>query len=156
MRRVAFVVFILPVAISLFLGTFVMAEVLKDPSRDLNMLQFEFSEVTSFQTESLKISGLANEYSKSEAIEIKVSVTDPIFDCGDLYITIFDLNSSPKQALTQSGFFEQCFGKNNLFLPIGDEFSETIDIPGQYEIQIEMKDKSYQRSVTSNEKFRVR
>ena len=53
-------------------------------------------------------------------------------------ITIFDLNSSPKQSLTQSGFFEQCFGKNNLLLPINDEFSETIDIPGQYEIQIEL------------------
>ena len=156
MRSIAFVVFILPVIFSLFLGTFVMAEVLKDPSRDLNVLQFEFSEFKSFQTESLKISGLANEYSKSESIEIKVSVTDPIFDCGDLYITIFDLNSAPKQAVTQSGFFEQCYGKNNLLLPIDDEFSETIDTAGQYEIQIEMKDKSYQRTITASEKFRVR
>ena len=127
MRSVAFVVFILPVAISLFFGTFVIAEVLKEPNRELNMLNFELPEGTEFQNESIKISGLLKEYSKSDSIKVKVSILDPIFDCGDIYITIYDLNSSPKQVFTQSGYFEQCFGKNNLMLPIDDEFSETVD-----------------------------
>ena len=156
MRSVAFVVFIFPVVISLFFGTYVIADVLKEPNRELNMLNFEFPEGLDFQTESIKISGLLKEYSKSDTIEIKVSILDPIFDCGDLYITIYDLNSSPKQVFTQSGYFEQCFSKNNLLLPIEDEFSETVNISGQYEVLIEMKDKIYKRSVVANEMFRVK
>ncbi|MCZ6584332.1 MAG: hypothetical protein O6746_05435 [Thaumarchaeota archaeon] len=156
MRSVAFVVFIFPVVISLFFGTYVITDVLKEPNRELKMLNFEFPEGLDFQTESIKISGLLKEYSKSDTIEIKVSILDPIFDCGDLYITIYDLSSSPKQVFTQSGYFEQCFGKNNLLLPIEDEFSEIVNISGQYEILIEMKDKSYKRSVAANEMFRVK
>ena len=155
MRSIAFFVFIFPIIISLFLGTFVMAEVLKEPNRSLQMWNFKFSEGGEiFQTKEFKIIGLLSKYSTSNPIEIDVSIQDPAFDCGDLYITIFEL-ISPKQVITQSGYFDQCFVKNNQLLPVDDKFSETIDDPGQYEILIEMKDKSSKKSVTASEKFIV-
>jgi len=96
MRSIAFFVFIFPIIISLFLGTFVMAEVLKEPDRSLQMWNFKFSEGGEiFQTKELKIIGLLSKYSTSNPIEIEVSIQDSTFDCGDLYITIFEL-ISPK------------------------------------------------------------
>ena len=142
MRSIVFFVFIFPIIVSLFLGTFVMAEVLKEPNRSLQMWNFKFSEGGEiFQTKELKIIGILSKYSTSNPIEIQVSIQDATFDCGDLYITIFELTST-KQVITQSGYFDQCFVKNNQLLPVDDKFSETIDDPGQYEILIEMKDKS--------------
>ena len=132
-----------------------MADVLKEPNRTLNMWQFDFSEGGVKQTGAIKITGLLNKYSISQAIEIKISITEPKFDCGDLYITIYELNTKPKQVITQSGYFDQCFDNDNLFLPIDDTFSETIDTSGEYEIVIEMNDKSYKNSVTASEKFIV-
>ena len=155
MRSIAFFVFIFPIIISLFLGTFVMAEVLKEPDRSLQMWNFKFSEGGEiFQSKELKIVGILSKYSTSNPIVIEVSIQDSTFDCGDLYITIFEL-SSPKQVITQSGYFDQCFVKNNQLLPVDDKFSEIIDDPGQYEILIEMKDKSSKKSVTASEKFIV-
>ena len=156
MRIVGFFAFIFPIIVSLFFGTFVMADVLKEPDRSLNMLQFDLSyEGGVIQTGAIKITGLSNQYSTTQAIDIKVSISDPIFDCGDLYITIYDLNFNPKQVVTQSGYFDQCFGNNNLLLPLDDKFSETIDTAGQYEILIEMNDKAYKNSLTASEMFIV-
>jgi hypothetical protein len=155
MRSIAFFVFIFPITISLFLGTFVMAEVLKEPDRSLQMWNFKFAEDGEiFQSNELKIIGLLSKYSTSTPINLEVSIQDSTFDCGDLYITIFEL-ISPKQVITQSGYFDQCFVRNNQLLPVNDKFSETIDDPGQYEILIEMKDKSSKKSVTASEKFIV-
>ena len=118
MRSLVYV-FIVPIIFSLFLGTFVMAEVLKDPNRSLQMWNFKFSEGGEiFQSNELEIIGLLSKYSSSNPIEIEVSIQDSTFDCGDLYITIFDL-SSPKQVITQSGYFDQCFVRNNQLLPRG-------------------------------------
>ena len=155
MRSVAFFAFIFPIAISLFFGSFVMAEVLKEPDRSLNMWQFNFSNEGVIKSGAIKITGLLSEYSTSQAIEIAISISDPKFDCGDLYITIYDLKFNPKQVVTQSGYFDQCYAKNNLLLPMDDKFSETIDTSGQYEIIIEMNDKAYKNSITASEKIIV-
>ena len=155
MRSIALFVFIFPIIFSLFLGTFVMAEVLKKPDRSLQMWNFKFSEGGEiFQTKELKIIGLLSKYSTSNPVEIEVSLQDSTFDCGDLYITISEISSS-KQVITQSGYFDQCFVRNNQLLPVDDKFSETIDVPGQYQISIEMKDKTSKKSITSIEKFTV-
>ena len=151
--NVAFVVFLLPVILSLSLGSFVLGEVLQEPDRELNMWQFETGPVSSG---AIKISGLEKEYTTAEPIEIEISVSDSAFDCGDLYITIYDLDQTPKQAVTQSGFFGQCFDKNNGILPVDDEFSETVDDAGQYEIMIEISDKNYEKTITANERFTVK
>ena len=152
----AYFVFLFPVIISLALGSFVMAEVLNEPERELNMWPFKTSGTNKVQSDSIKIVSLQQEYSSSTSINIQVSVTDPTFDCGDLYITIYDLNSSPKQVVTQSGYFGQCFQKDNLMLPVDDEFSEKINDLGKYEIVAEINDKHYKKTITTSEKFTIK
>jgi hypothetical protein len=153
--KVAYLVFLFPVIISIALGSLVMAEVLNEPERELNMWPFKFSSSTKTQSDSIKIISLQKEYSSSTPIEIQVSVTDLTFDCGDLYITIYDLSSSPKQVVTQSGYFGQCFQKDNLMLPVDDKFSEKISDLGQYEIVAEINDKHYKKTITTSEKFTI-
>jgi len=150
------VVFLLPSILSIIFSSFVLAEVLKNPERELDMLQVQFpqGEITSY--ESAKIIGLQKEYSTSVPVDIKISIPNDDFDCGDLYITIFDLSISPKEIVTQSGFFDQCFAKNNLTLPVDDEFSEKIDEVGNYEIFVEMNDKDYKKTFTTSETFIVK
>jgi len=155
-RRVVFAVFLIPAVASIFFGGLVLGEVLKKPERELNMMPFDFSDKFVASSGAMTIIGLQKEYSNSKPIEISVSVSDPIFDCGDLYITIFDISKVPKEVVTQSGFFGQCYEKNNLTMPTDDEFSELIDSPGQYEIVSEINDKTYKKSLTVSERFIVK
>ena len=155
-RGIVFVVFLLPVIASIVFGSLVMAEVLKEPNRELKFWEFEPSGVSIASSDMIKISGIQKQYSTTSPIEIKISVEDPIFDCGDLYITIFDISSSPNQIVSQSGFFEQCFNQNNSILPINDDFYEIIDTPGNYQIVIEMSDKQQKKTIYSSAKFSVK
>ena len=155
-RKVVFAVFLIPAVVSIFFGGFVLGEVLKKPDRELHMMPSGFSGDFVIPSGAMEILGLQKEYSTSAEIEISISVSDPIFDCGDLYITIFDVSKIPKEVVTQSGFFEQCYVKNNLVMPIGDEFSESVDTPGEYEIVAEINDKAYKNSLTKNERFTVK
>jgi hypothetical protein len=155
-RSVAFVVFLFPVVISLFFGTMVLGEVLQAPERNLNLWPFESSGSVIVQTGAMKINELQESYSVSKPIEITVSVSDPIFDCGDLYITIYDISKTPNEVVTQSGFFGQCYATKNLVMPIGDKFSEAIDTPGQYEIVAEINDKEFKKTLTASEQFIVK
>jgi hypothetical protein len=156
-RNIAFLVFLFPVVISIFFGTMVLGEVLKEPDRDLDMWPFVekngFFQDTVISSSAIKIIGLEKQYSKSNPIEISISVSDPFFDCGDLYITIYDLTKNPKEVVTQNGFFGQCYNKNNLIMPIEDEFSETIDKPGQYEIEAEINDVNFKKTLTTSMQF---
>jgi len=156
-RGVAFVVFLLPVVISIAFGSVVMGEILKEPERELNMWPFKFSEsgTTDVGSGSVKIVSLKDNYSILESISVQVLATGSGFDCGDLYITIYDLGFTQKQVVTQSGYFDQCFAENNLLLPIDGEFSEKIEGIGFYEIVIEMNDKNYKSTITTSEKFSV-
>ena len=137
----------------------VLGEILKEPDRELDMWPFEdggsFFEVPEVSSSAIKIIGLEEQYSISKPIEITVSVMDPIFDCGDLYITIYDITKNPKEVITQSGFFGQCFNADNLMMPIEDEFSETIDTTGQYEIEAEIHDIDFKKTLTTSMKFSV-
>jgi len=137
----------------------VLGEVLKEPDRELDMWPFEenngFFPTPGLSNQNIMIIGLEEQYSKSKPVEITVSVIDPIFDCGDLYITIYDIAQNPKEVVTQSGFFGQCYKKNNLMMPIDDEFSETIDNPGKYEIEAEINDVDFKKTLTASMKFTV-
>jgi len=155
-RRGVYFVFLIPAVASIFFGGLVLGEVLKKPERELNMMPFDFSDKFVGSTGAMTIIGLQKEYSNSKPIEISVSVLDSLFDCGDLYITIFDVSKVPKEVVTQSGFFDQCYEKNDLKMPIDDDFSELIDIPGEYEIVSEIHDKTYQKSLTVSERFIVK
>lgn len=153
-RGIVYVVFLLPIITSIVFGTLVLNGILiEEPERELNMWQFGSSFASSSDVEFI---GLEKEYSTSQPVEIGVKINDSIFDCGDLYITIYDVNSSPKQAVTQGGFFQQCFTTNNSILPANDEFSEVVKVPGNYEIVIQMIDKNGINNISSSAKFTVK
>ena len=147
-----FVVFILPIIFSVAFASAVMSDILQEPDRELNMWPMSSSEGHSSHSKSIEIQGLQQQYSSSEPVEIRVSVTDSTFDCGDLYITI---RSSGSDVVTQGGFFEQCFEQRNETLPIGEEFSKVVKNPGSYEIVAEMVSKELS-SISVKEKFTVK
>lgn len=153
-RGTVYVVFLLPIAFSIIFGAFVLNGILiEEPDRELNMWRFDSTFVS---TKDVEILGLEKQYSVSEPVKVQVSIENSSFDCGDLYITIYDVSSFSKEVVTQSGFFDQCFAKNNSVLPIGDEFSEKIDKSGNYEITAQMVDENGKNSVSGSAKFTVK
>ena len=150
--RLAYAVFILPIVFSLVFGSVVMADILQSPDRELNMWPIGLPD-TLTHDKSIKIIGLEKQYSSSTPIEIQVTIDDPFFDCGDLYVTIY---SGRNDVITQSGFFQQCFIENNALLPIDDTFSEILDIPGQYELVVKMNDQDQTSSITTSGKFTIK
>lgn len=153
--KVAIAVFVIPIVFSFVFGGAVLADVLQEPDRELNMWQIKSSGPSIVSSKSIKIVGLESHYTTSTPIEIQVQVTDAKFDCGDMYITIYDISSSAKQVFTQSGFFDQCYQSKNLMLPVDDDFSEVIDTAGSYEIHVELNDKSQKDSISVKAKFSV-
>jgi hypothetical protein len=151
--RLVYVVFILPIVLSIAFGSAVMADVLQSPDRELNMWRIGSTNTMSHD-KSIKIIGLEKQYLVSTPIEIQVRIDDTFFDCGDLYVTIY--SSGKSTVITQSGFFKQCFDENNALLPVGDEFSETIDTPGQYMLVVKMNDQNQKSSITANEEFTIK
>ncbi|MBI5860527.1 MAG: hypothetical protein HZB73_07660 [Nitrosarchaeum sp.] len=150
--RLAYVVFILPIVLSIAFGSVVMADILQSPDRELNMWRVD-STNTATHDKSINIIGLEKQYSVSTLIEMQVKIDDPFFDCGDLYVTIY---SETNTVITQSGFFKQCFDQNNALLPVDDTFSEIIDTPGQYELVVKMSDPNQKNSITASEKFTIK
>ena len=123
MTKSPFIVYILPIILSVSLGTIVMAEALNDSERELNMWQFD-GNIASTEQE-LSLIGLEKSYSVSELIEFSIKVNDESFNCGDLYITIYKTNPV-NQVVTQSGYLKQCFAINQQNLPIDEN---VIDDP---------------------------
>ena len=145
MTKSPFIVYILPIILSVSLGTLVMAEALNDPARELNMWQSD-GDTGSLDDTGLSIIGLEKTYSTSDQIEFKVQVRNSNFDCGDLYITIS--TSDMKQVITQSGFLKQCFTQQNQNIPLDDKYSEIIREPGKYQILIEIFGQNYNDSLS--------
>ena len=129
-----FVVFILPIIFSVIVGSVVMADILQKPDRELNMWPMSDSETS--HGLPIQIIGLSSLYSLSESIEINVKVSNSSFNCGDLYITIY--NYEKTNVVTQDAFFEQCFDSESNLLPINDKFSKVISTPGSYHLVVDM------------------
>jgi len=155
-QKIALLVFLFPVVISIAFGASVLSDVLGQPDRHLNMWQFVNTK-QSVQTgdNDIRIQNLLNSYSTSTPVSITIAVNNTAFDCGDLYITIYDLDTSPNQVVAQNGYFSQCFVGNNSSLPIHDTFSQIISKSGNYEIVTEMKDKNYQNTINTTAHFRI-
>tara|TARA_A100001037_G_C14670979_1_gene423057 strand:+ start:67 stop:540 length:474 start_codon:yes stop_codon:yes gene_type:complete len=152
----AFVIYVLPIILSVSLGTAVMAETLSSSDRELNFLQFgDGKSHSSSSTDGLSLIGLNSEIAQNSNLEFSLNFSDSNFNCGDLYITIYDVTSG-KDVLTQSGYLKQCFIQNNNILPVDDTFSELIIKPGTYEIYIEIFNEKYSESVSITETFRVK
>lgn len=118
-------VFILPVLFSIVFGYAVMADILQKPDRVLNLWPSSGTQ----SHDSLAIIGLSEQYSVSEPIKVQFAISDPSFDCTDLYVTIY----SQDVPVVQNGFFEQCFGADGI-IPVDDVFSEIVNVPGSYEL----------------------
>lgn len=146
-----YVVFVLPIVLSIAFGTVVMADVLQSPDRELNMWPMGNSEIMK-NDEDISIIGLENQYSISSPVQIQVKIDDSQFDCGDLYVTVY----SGKHIVTQSGFLKQCFDENNSLLPVDDDFSEIIDKPGQYDLVVKMTDQNQKNTITTSGKFTIK
>jgi len=151
--RTTYVVFILPIVISIAFGSIVMADVLQSPDRELNMWPGDSMNIQN-DDNSIEIVGLEKQYLVSDVIKIQVKITDSVFDCGDLYVTIYPTGKNT--AISQNGFFNQCFDKTDALLPIGDDFSEVIDTPGQYQLVVKMNDQNQKSSITASEKFTIK
>ena len=133
-----------------------MAETLSSSDRELNFLQFgDGKSHSSSSTHGLSLVGLNSEIAQNSNLEFTINFSDSDFNCGDLYITIYDVTSG-KQVLTQSGYLKQCFVQNNDLLPVDDTFSELITQPGTYEIHIEIFNEKYSESVSITETLRVK
>ena len=132
-----------------------MAETLSSPDRELNFLQFGGGGYDSSSKSGISLVGFNNEISQNSNLEFSINFSDSDFNCGDLYITIYDVTSG-KQVLTQSGYLKQCFVQNNDLLPVDDTFSELITQPGTYEIHIEIFNEKYSESVSMTETLRVK
>lgn len=152
MRSTAFIVFLFPLVSTIMFGTLVMGEVLKLPERELKLLQINEEKL---QNNAIKINGIKNEYETSSPINVNILVEDQSFECGDLFLSIYKIVSTTKELITQSGFFGQCFIRNNVTLPINDEFVEIINSEGEYEIIVEMHDKHYKKLAIASHKFLV-
>ena len=132
-----------------------MAETLSNSDRELNFLQFGGDGYSSNSKGEIELIGLNNEISQNSNLEFSINFSNSDFNCGDLYITIYDVTSG-KQVLTQSGYLKQCFVENNNTLPVDEIFSELISNPGTYEIHIEIFNEKYSESVSMTETLRVK
>ena len=160
-----FIVYVLPVILSIILGSVVLSDILQKPDRELNMWPMSNSQGGSSHNTSvsnsqevsnnaqIEILGLANQYTTTEPVEIQVKIDDSSFDCGDLYITIY--SSGKSDVITQGGFLEQCFESGNKIIPVGDEFSKIIDTPGSYEIVAQMVSKQL-KNISTEGTFTVK
>ena len=153
MTKSPFIVYILPIILSVSLGTIVMAEALNDSERELNMWQFD-GNIASTEQE-LSLIGLEKTYSVSELIEFSIKVNDESFNCGDLYITIYKTNPV-NQVVTQSGYLKQCFAINQQNLPIDENYSVVITESGTYKTVIELSDEKHTQTLSYTETFIVR
>lgn len=142
--RRTFVIFVLPIILSLSLATAVMADVLDKPGREMQMWPPQSSgghgttyvPVPQSPDDGIRIVGLSESYGAGGQIAVSVSVSDASFDCGDLYITIYDHGG---EALAQEAFFEQCFADAGIDLPAEGNFEAAADSPGSYVIVAEMR-----------------
>ena len=155
-RKIAYIVFVFPVIISIVFGGYVLSDVLGQPDRKLNMWQFKVAtEPIQQGDKDIKILNLLNSYNASTPLNLTVRVNNTAFDCGDLYLTVYNLDTSPSQVVAQNAYFSQCFVANNSILPINDIFSHVVDKPGSYQTVAEMKDKTNQNSIKVTANFKV-
>ena len=142
--RRTFVIFVLPIILSLSLATAVMADVLDKPGREMQMWPPQSSgghgtayvPVPHSSDDGILIVGLSESYRAGGQIAVGVSVSDASFDCGDLYITIYDRDGA---VLAQEASFEQCFADAGIDLPVGGNFEAAVGSPGSYVIVAEMR-----------------
>jgi hypothetical protein len=143
----AILVFVIPIAFSFIYGGAVLALSLQNPDRS-------YVAVSPDASGPMQITDLQAQYFTSDQISASVSVGDPKFDCGDLYMTIYDVSTGQRKAVKQGAFFDQCYGSSGV-LPTRDGFSERIDVPGKYLLEAQLFDKNGDEFLTTSQQFTV-
>ena len=133
-----------------------MAETLNNSDRELNFLQFDGENYISSSNNEISLVNFNNELTQNSNLEFTINFSNADFNCGDLYITIYDVTTQEKQILTQSGYLKQCFVQNNNILPVGENYSELLSKSGTYEIYIEIFDEKYSKNISMTETVRVK
>lgn len=108
---------------------------------------------TSTQLTSIEILNLQSSYSVGDQVNVQVTARDSAYDCGNLYITVYNTALGQKTAVKQGAFFNQCYG-NSGTLPIDDRFSEKFDA-GQYTLEAQLFDKNGDKFLSSSQSFSV-
>lgn len=148
LRGTAVGIFIIPIVFSFVYGGAVLSVALGGVDRTGMVF-------SGAQSDSLEFVDVKSEYQVAERITAKVSVSDPAYDCGDLYVTLYDVSSPQKKAVTQSAFFEQCYGISG-DLPLNEAFSEQLDVAGTYQVEAQLFDEQGDKFLTASKKFTVR
>ncbi len=155
-QSAAYLIFVFPIIISIAFGAFVLTDVLGQPDRHLNMWPFgNAMQPIQIGDKDIQIQNLLRYYSSNAPVSVKVLVNNTAYSCGDLYITIYDTGLFPKQAVSQNGFFSQCF-VNNTPLPINDTFTQKISKTGTYQIVAEISDKNNLNTISTSANFTIR
>lgn len=137
-------IFIIPIVLSFVYGGIVLGSALQGSHAEPGMTQ---------QTSSFEILDLQGSYAGGEKISAQVSVSDSAFDCGDLYITVYDISGGQKKAVKQGAFFDQCYGGSGT-LPLSEKFSENFDA-GQFLLEAQLFDKNGDKFLSATQKFNV-
>lgn len=146
LRGTAVAAFVIPIVFSFIYGGAVL-------SMGLNGGQSGGDSVSQ-NADSMSIIGLKGDYAVNENISAQVSISDPAYECGDLYLTVYE-DSSGKKAVSQNAFFDQCYGTSGT-IPLGEEFSENIDKPGKYSLVAQLFDKDGNKFLTAETKITVK
>jgi len=139
-------VFVIPIVLSFIFGGGVLSLALSNAPGGM---------VSKSASDSISIIGLSDDYSAPANVSAQVSVSDTAYDCGDLYLTVFDVSASPKKSVGQHAFFDQCYGASGT-MPINEEFSQRIEKPGQYSLVAQLFDKDGNKFITTEKRITVK
>jgi len=137
-RRVAYLVFLIPVVISVPIAAYVLYDIVQKPGREISMMP---SAELARSDPVIRFVGIESAYSVNDQLNIEAEISNPVFDCGDVYITIYDSNNKP---VSQNAFFDQCFGGNQSIVPVDGPFSEAVGTAGTYQVVLDILDANQQ------------
>lgn len=145
LRGTAVAAFVIPIVFSFVFGGSVLSLALSNTPNSAIIPQ----------SGSMSITGIENDYTAPVNVIAQISVSDPAYDCGDLYLTVFDVSASPKKSVGQHAFFDQCYGTSGT-LPLNEEFAQKIEKPGQYSLVAQLFDKDGNKFLTSEKNLTVK
>ena len=136
-------ILVIPIIFSFVFGGAVLGLALQGPK----------DSVQSHTSDAIKILGLQDQYSIGQKVTVQIQANGSSFDCGNLYITVYDASGGQKKAVKQGAFFDQCYGESGI-LPTNDKFSEKFDA-GQYLLEAQLFDKKGDKFVSTSQKFTI-
>ena len=148
LRGTAIAAFVIPIVFSFIYGGSVLSLASNDQSRNSWVL-------SESRSDSIALIDLKDDYTAPDSLSAQVSVSDPAYDCGDLYLTVYDISSFEKKPVSQNTFFDQCYGTSGK-IPLNEEFSEKIDKPGKYLLVAQLFDKDGVKFLTAERQFTVK